>query len=76
MLIDERKANQADGFSWGCRAEGGREMGREDALHGGELGVPPEWDTDTTSAEERPIVLHFEDGCMVVPVVELRAATG
>jgi len=47
-------------------------MGREDGLDGGELGVPPEWDTDTMGAEARPAVLHFEDGGAVVPVVKLR----
>ena len=49
------------------------EMGGEDELRGGELGAPPEWDTDATSAEARPVVLRFEGGCAaVVVVVELR----
>ena len=50
----------------------GGERGGEDELRGDELGIPPEWDTDATSAEARPVVLRFGDGCAALLVVELR----
>ena len=37
----------------------------------GKVGVS-EWDTDTMSAEARPVILHFEHGCVTVLVIKLQ----
>jgi len=46
----------------------------EDESRQGGLGVAPKWDWNMTSAEAKPVVLCFEDGCAAVLVVELDGA--
>jgi len=42
----------------------------------GKVGVSPEWDIDVISAKARPIVLHFEHGCVAVLAIKLQCHSG